>query len=144
MIAELIKMLKERGKKVISVKKVHHTYHLQADTKDSSQFLNAGADEVYLVAEGEIINMRRVETSEMILPLLKNHPLNPDFVLMEGFYHETVPLIEVWDSSVEGETKFALEKLTAIVSDQQVEGNIPCFPKNEVLALVKFMEEYNG
>ena len=137
-------MLKATGKKVISVKKVHHAYHLQADTKDSSLFLNAGSDEVFLVAEGEIVNMRRVETSDMIIPLLKNHPLKPDFVLMEGVYHEDIPLIEVRDSNVQSESKFALEKLVAIVSDKQVEGDIPCFAKNETRALVKFMEEYNG
>lgn len=129
---------------MISVKKVPHAYHLQADTKDSSVFLNAGSDEVYLVADGEIINMRRVETPDTIFRLLENHPLKPDFVLMEGVYHDEVPLIEVWDANRQPETKFPLDKMAAIVSDHPVAGDVPRFSQDGVPALVTFMEEYHG
>jgi molybdopterin-guanine dinucleotide biosynthesis protein B len=143
-IAELIKVLKKKGKTVISVKKVPHAYHLQADTKDSSMFLNAGSDEVYLVAAEEIVNMRRVESADHIFHLLENHCLNPDYVLMEGVYHDNVPLIEVWDADTQPQMKFPLEKMAAVVSDQPVAGDIPCFPRDDIQALVTFMEEYHG
>lgn len=144
LITKIIERLKLKNKKIFAVKNVVNKYHLEPESKDTYKFLNAGSDEVFLVAKNEILNMKKIKNKREFFGIIESKIDKPDFVLLEGLYTENIPVIEVFNSRQKRTTKFPIEKLSAIVSDQKITEDIPYFNLNDIDGIVKFMEDYNG
>jgi molybdopterin-guanine dinucleotide biosynthesis protein B len=143
LVSCLVSHFKSKGRRVTAVKRARE-YTLQPEAKDSAQFLEAGADQVWVLAGREMLNMKRVEDEAAALAILKRSFADSDIVLLEGALLEDVPLIEVFDGARGKSLKFPLEQLAAVVSDQKVGGQIPCFRAAEIERIALFMEAYSG
>ena len=143
MIVRLIEYFNSRNTKVITVKGVRK-YDLQPAAKDSSLFLSAGADRVWVVADREMMSFRQVEDEAEAKEILVKDFEDADMVLLEGYYFDHVPIIEVFDSRKHRRLKFALDRLAAVVADCKVTDRIPCFDKNDISRIAHFMEAYDG
>ncbi|HSQ34416.1 MAG TPA: molybdopterin-guanine dinucleotide biosynthesis protein B [Candidatus Binatia bacterium] len=144
LITRLIENFKAKKQRVIAVKNAPDSYALQPEAKDSAKFLRAGADEVYLIAQNELLRMSRINAPQDLLEDLKNRLFEDDIVLMEGLYQPGIPVIEVDDSSRPQALKFPLSNLAALVSTGKHPPGLPCFRPDQIDEICAFMEEYHG
>ncbi|MCP4154244.1 MAG: molybdopterin-guanine dinucleotide biosynthesis protein B [bacterium] len=144
LIAAIITQFKQKNKKVVAVKHCPDKYTLQPESKDTAKFLEAGAGEVCLVSKNEFINMRRLNKGEDIFEMLENQYPDCDILLLEGLRKPGIPVIEVFDPGKQTNLKNTLDELSAVVSDQPVSGAVPCFNRNDINGITRFMEVYNG
>ncbi len=144
LITKLIKKFKSKNKRVFVVKNVPHKYHLEPEAKDSFCFLKAGSDEVFLVAQKEIVSMQKNDREGKIFEILQTKTGSSDLVLLEGLYRSDIPVIEVFDSQKNKAPRFSLKKLSALVTDKENMGTVPCFRFDDLDGVVRFMEDYDG
>jgi molybdopterin-guanine dinucleotide biosynthesis protein B len=146
LITRLTEKFKSKNKRVAAVKNIPHKYHLQPETKDSFKFLSSGCDEVFLVAQNEIISMRRKDTEKKIFEILESQRVPFDYILLEGLFRDDIPVIEVFDSRKHNEAKMSLQNLCAIVTNKEkMNGiDIPLFEFDDIDGVAKFMEDYHG
>ena len=140
LITRLVKHFKSKNKKVIAVKHAPHKYYLEPESTDTFKFLDAGAEEVCLVAGRELLTMRRLTEETDVFRLLESQYADCDILLLEGLRRDDIPIIEVFDSSKNETPKFPIHALNAIVSDKPVTGAIPNFNPNEINKIINFME----
>ena len=143
LIVNIIKKLKQKNKRVIALKNIHNKYNLEPESKDSFLFLEAGSDEVFLVAKHQMMSIKKIKDESDVFDMLKSKACNVDIVLLEGFYGENIPCIEVFDFTKKRSTKFPIKKLSAIISDQQITRDIPCFNSGDIDGIIKFIEDAN-
>lgn len=144
LISALISHFKQKKKKIAALKNVSHRYSLQPEGKDTWEFLQAGADMVFLTSKDEIVLMKKRKPTIDLLTELNLELKNVDLVLLEGLTGENVPVIEVFSSKSNKNLKFQENKLAAVVADQKMDLEIPCFDINDIQQIAKFMEEFNG
>jgi molybdopterin-guanine dinucleotide biosynthesis protein B len=144
LITRLIESFKAKKQRVIAIKKTHRDYTLQPAAKDTAKFLHAGADEVYLLARNELLRMTVLNDAQDLLAGLKDSLQENDIVLMEGFYREDIPVIEVADAGGRQPLKFSPAKLAAVISAQPGPAGPPCFHPEQISAIAAFMEDYHG
>jgi len=142
-ITRLIENFKANQRRVIAVKSTHAGYSLQPEAKDTARFLRAGADEAYLVAEGELLRMTRLGAPQDLLAELKAQLQPDDIVLLEGFCPPGIPVIEVEDPRQEKTMKFPPEKLAAVITSAGEAYGRPSFHPDQIAAICSFMEEYH-
>lgn len=143
LITRLIKHFKSKNKNVIAVKSAPHKYYLEPESKDTFKFLEAGADEVCLVAKKEILRMKLMSDNSEVIEMVESQYKDCDFLLLEGLHKAGIPMIEVFNTTTDKDLKFPIEKLSAIVSDKNITDQVPVFNFNEFEKLAKFMEAYN-
>lgn len=144
LIIRLIKHFKLKNKKVIAVKDAPHKYYLEPESKDTFKFLEAGSDEVCLVAKNEMLTMRRITNKTHVFEMLETQYADCDILLLEGLCRDNIPVIEVFDSTKHEALKFPVEALSAVVSDKPVTEAIPNFNINDIKQITNFMEAYDG
>ena len=144
LITRLIENFKAGKRKVIAVKKAHRDYTLQPEAKDTARFLSAGADEVYLLAQNELLRMTALDKTQDLLSVLKAGLQENDIVLMEGFTDESIPVIEVADDDGRQALKFSPARLAAVISARPGPAGPPCFHPDHIPAIAAFMEDYHG
>ena len=144
LITRLITELKKKNKKVLAVKNIPNKYSLEPESKDTFKFLESGADKVCLIAKQEILSMKKIKNENEAIDILKSDFKNFDFLILEGLCIENVPLIEVFDSKTKNNLKFPIDRLSAIVSDIKPTNKIPCYKRDDINKITKFMEDYNG
>jgi molybdopterin-guanine dinucleotide biosynthesis protein B len=141
LITRLIFFFKAKKKTVAVLKNVPHAYSLQPEGKDSYKFLDAGADQVYLSGQGEIIRMQRREKGDEVLDMIIPELQHVDVLILEGLIRKGIPAIEVYDSTGERKPKFPPEILSAVISREKMALSIPCFHPDDFEDIAKFMEE---
>jgi molybdopterin-guanine dinucleotide biosynthesis protein B len=144
LITQLIKYFKMKNKRVIAVKNTPNKYYLEPESKDTFKFLEAGSDEVCLVAKSQMLTMKRRDSNDDVFEILETQYADCDILLLEGLHREDIPMIEVFDSTKHKAPKFPIETLSAIVSDKPVTGAIPNFSTNDIKRITNFMEVYDG
>lgn len=144
LITRLIKHFKMKNKRVIAVKNTPDKYYLEPESKDTFKFLEAGSDEVCLVAKNQMLTMKRRDSNDDVFEMLETQYADCDILLLEGLHREDIPMIEVFDSTKHETPKFPIETLSAIVSDKPVTGAIPNFSTNDIKRIINFMEVYDG
>lgn len=142
LIARLIKYFKQENKRVIAVKNVPQKYYLEPESTDTFRFLEAGSDEVCLVAKNQFLTMKRMETNDTVFEILQSRYADCDFLLLEGLRKDGIPVIEVFDSTKHEALKNPLDTLSAVVSDKPVTGAIPNFNNDDIHRIIHFMEAY--
>jgi molybdopterin-guanine dinucleotide biosynthesis protein MobB len=135
---------KQKNKRVIAVKHTPHKYYLEPESADTFKFLEAGADEVCLVAKNEMLQMRQITKETDTISILKSQYANCDFLLLEGLHQTDIPLIEVFNSGKNNTLKFPIKTLCALVSDKPITTTIPNFNFKDINEISNFMEVYHG
>ena len=144
LITRLIGSFQARRRGVIAVKSTHAGYALQPEGKDTARFLQAGAREAYLVADGELLRMTRLASRADLLAELQGRLRPDDIVLLEGFSQPGIPAIEVRDPGGEKELKSRPADLAAVVGTGKVACACPHFAPDDIEGIRAFMEAYHG
>jgi molybdopterin-guanine dinucleotide biosynthesis protein B len=140
LIARLLPELKGRGLAVGVVKHCGHGFDLGAEDKDSSKFLDAGADAVALAGAGRTAVLRRTADGAGLEDLIRRELGAADIVLVEGGKSEpALKKIEVMRSGVSGEVATAPRELVAIVSDRPRDAGVPVFSPDQVKELAEWL-----
>lgn len=145
LMTRLIKGFKLKNKRVVAVKRAPDKYYLEPESKDTFKFMEAGADEVCLVAEKQMLTMHRIDDAAEALDTLETQYPDCDFLLLEGLRRDDIPLIEIYDATKNDSPKFPLSGLSAIISNEPVTGsaNIPRFGPDDIDQIINFMEAYH-
>jgi len=139
LIIKLIKEFKRRNLKILALKNAPKKYYLEPEGKDSSEFLKAGADSVYLTSQRELIKMEIVENNDEIFEKLEPEFSKYDIIILEGLKQEGVPIIEVFNSELGDELKIKPNELFAIFSDKQIDNSLPYININDIESIANFL-----
>ena len=143
LIVKLIKEIKKRGLKVMTLKNASEKYYLEPEGKDSLNFLKAGADSVYLSSKKELMKMKLIIDNNDLFNNLESEFNKYDIVLLEGLTRKNIPIIEVYDQKINNNMKFPENDLYAVISDNFISKNIPIFGKNDIIEIVEKLIQYN-
>jgi molybdopterin-guanine dinucleotide biosynthesis protein B len=140
LLTKLIPEIKKRGYRIGTIKHAHHGFDMDREGKDSYRHKQAGAEATLVSSPGRI-GMVRDEDSESLMDL-KHYLSDMDIIICEGFKREKVPKIEIFRKDVH-KTPLCIddEGLIAMVTDADVEINVPTFGLSEIEALASFIIE---
>jgi len=144
LITRLIGKFKSEKRRIIAVKSTHAGYDLQPEGKDTARFLQAGAEEVYLMTGRELLRMTELASPDDLLAELRSRLGADDIVLLEGLTRPGIPVIEVEDPQRLKALKCDPGSLAAVVSAAGVAGARHCFHPDDIAGLSAFMEGYHG
>ena len=146
LVTKLIPEFKKRGYRIGTVKHAHHNFDMDKEGKDSWRHKAAGSETVVIVSPGKI-SMVKDENFEG-LEHLEKYFEGMDLVITEGFKQEKMPKIEVCRAVRNKEPLCRNDDtLTALVTDIEINIDVPTFGLEEIEALVDFMrtfEKQNG
>jgi molybdopterin-guanine dinucleotide biosynthesis protein B len=145
LITRLIERFRDEKRRVIAVKGTHAGYDLQPQGKDTARFLRAGAQEVYLMSEGELLRMTALASPDELLAELRSRLGADDIVLLEGLTRPGIPVIEVEDPRGRKALKSDPASLAAVVGNAG--GGVPGRPRfrpDDIAGLSAFMEGCHG
>jgi molybdopterin-guanine dinucleotide biosynthesis protein B len=60
LISNLIKKFKSKDKTVVAVKNAKHKIYVEPETTDTFKFMEAGADEVFLVTQNQLLSLKPI------------------------------------------------------------------------------------
>ncbi len=144
-ITRLIEDFKAKGRRVIAVKSTHAAYDVQPEGKDTARFLQAGAEEAYLLTEKEMLRMTKLASPDALLAELEARLAPDDIVLLEGLTRPGIPVIEVEDPEGKKPLKTNLEALAAVVGPGKAAiAGKAFFQAGDIAAVVRFLEETHG
>lgn len=140
LLTKLIPEIKKRGYRIGTIKHAHHGFDMDREGKDSYKHKQAGAEATLVSSPGRI-GMVRDEDSESLMDL-KHYLSDMDIIICEGFKREKVPKIEIFRKDVH-KTPLCLEDedLIAMVTDADVDLNVPTIGLSDIEALASFIIE---
>jgi len=140
LIEKLIPELKKRGYRIGTMKHAHHAFDMDKKGKDSWRHKAAGAETVIVVSPGKIA-MVKDENVESLEPI-KKYFGDMDLVITEGFKRKDRPKIEVFRADRNKEPLCRDNKnLIALVTDTDINLNVPTFGLEEIERLADLIED---
>ncbi len=140
LIEKLIPELKKRGYRIGTVKHTFHGFDMDKKGKDSWRHKAAGAETVVVVSKGKIAMVKN-ENCETLSGLEKYFD-DMDLIITEGFKRKNRPKIEVFRSA---RNKKPLckenDNLIPLVTDMDINLNVPTFGLEEIEALADLIEK---
>jgi len=133
LITNLVPELKQRGYSVAVIKHCAHGFELDKDGKDSSSFIEEGADAVAMASPERLATLNRYQDQSKPESIAVKHFDRPDIVLVEGFKGDkTITKIEVLKKGISGDIEIPTEELFAVVSDFGVDTDKPVFKPDQI------------
>jgi molybdopterin-guanine dinucleotide biosynthesis protein B len=141
-IERVIPELVRAGYKVATVKHAGHGFDLDTEGKDSWRHKQAGASSVVILSKGSMAMFADV-SDQMSVEDVRDRFLDGsyDLILAEGWKNEGFPKIVIIREQV-GEIPISTEGLLAVVSDKQVNLNVPVFDLNDVPAVASLIMKH--
>jgi len=128
LITRLIPELRGRGVSVAVIKHCRHGFDLGGETKDSSQYLAAGAPDVGLVGPIDRALIHRGGPEPSLARLAETWFPAVDLVIVEGGKSEPgLQKIEVLRQGISDGVETAPSELAAVVADVAVAAPVPVF-----------------
>ena len=140
LIEKLIPEFKARGYRVATVKHTHQDLELDTPGKDSWRYAQAGSNAVFLSTPKSLVLIEHVEHDTSIKDIARLISADCDILIVEGFHDAHVPKIEVHRKETGKELRCATKELRAIVTDEQLNIDLPQFRLNDVSAIADFVE----
>lgn len=139
-LENLIKELKNRGYRVGTIK--HHPGNIELDKpgKDTHRHAQAGA-EVVIISSPQKMGLVRQTQKEWSLQQMTNLMSDMDIIIVEGFKQEPTLKIEVYRDGFSTGPVARPEHLIALVSDKQLEAEVPVFNWPEAHGAADLLEE---
>jgi molybdopterin-guanine dinucleotide biosynthesis protein B len=139
LIEKLIPELKKRGYKIGTVKHAYHAFDMDKEGKDSWRHKAAGADTVIVASPGKIAMVKDENTEG--LDAVEKYFDDMDLVIIEGFKRKDRPKIEILRAARNNEPLCRDNPdLIALVTDTDVDLNIPRFGLEDIEALADLIE----
>ena len=140
LIEKLIPALKQRGYKIGTIKHSHHIFDFDKTGKDSWRHKDAGADTVIIASPGKIAMVKNDYLGS--LDGLQRFFDDLDLIITEGYKKEDKPKIEVVRAARHADVLLEHDKhLVAVVSDVELQLNVPVFDLEDVDQLADFIEK---
>ena len=140
LIEKLIPALKHRGYRIGTIKHSHHIFDFDKTGKDSWRHKDAGAETVIIASPGKIAMVKNDYLGS--LDGLKKFFDDLDLIITEGYKKEDKPKIEVVRAARHADVLLENDKhLVAVVSDVELQLNVPVFDLEDVDRLADFIEE---
>jgi len=140
LIEKLIPALKRRGYKIGTIKHSHHIFDFDKTGKDSWRHKDAGAETVIIASPGKIAMVKNDYRGS--LDGLQRFFDDLDLIITEGYKKEDKPKIEVVRAARHADVLLENDKhLVAVVSDVELQLNVPVFDLEDVDRLADFIEE---
>nr|WP_238480702.1 molybdopterin-guanine dinucleotide biosynthesis protein B [Desulforadius tongensis] len=136
---KLIAELKKRGYRVGTVKHHHGSIELDKPGKDTYRHARAGADAVVIASPEKVGLVRTTEREWSLQQLIALLP-DMDIVITEGFKKENTPQIEVYRHGVSERPAAKAEQLIAVVSDIDLEREVPVYNWNDAAGVADLIE----
>jgi len=141
LIERLIQEFKKRGYRVATVKHSPKEIDIDKPGKDSWRFTQAGSEAVVAVSPDRLLLTRSLEHEPKIEEILRTIGSNFDLVLIEGFRKGKAPKIEVHRKELGKELLCPVKILSAIVTDESLDIDVPQLPLSDTTAIADFIEE---
>jgi len=140
LIEKLIPALKRRGYKIGTIKHSHHIFDFDKTGKDSWRHKDAGAETVIIASPGKIAMVKNDYRGS--LDGLQRFFDDLDLIITEGYKKEDKPKIEVVRAARHADVLLENDKhLVAVVSDVELQLNVPVFDLEDVDRLADFIEK---
>jgi molybdopterin-guanine dinucleotide biosynthesis adapter protein len=140
LIEKLIPEIKKRGYRIAIIKHAFHQFDIDKEGKDSWRHRAAGADTVIVASHGRIAMVKN-HNSENI-DSMAAYFSDTDIVITEGYKRENKPKIEVFRAAAHKEPLcLGNLDLIALVTDTDVDLNVPRFGLEDIEKLADFIEE---
>jgi len=141
LIERLLPEFKRRGYRVATVKHSPGGMEVDKPGKDSWRFAEAGSDAVAVSSPDKLACIKTVDHDSSIEEIW--HLIGSDFdlVLFEGFKKGKAPKIEVYRKELGEDLLCPAEVLSAIVTDEVLDSNVPQFPLSDTQAIADFVEK---
>ncbi|MBC2715029.1 MAG: molybdopterin-guanine dinucleotide biosynthesis protein B [Desulfobacteraceae bacterium] len=146
LVEKLVPELKKKGYRVGTIKHSEHESNFDTKGKDSWRHFASGADAVVVASVDKIVMIRkrenRTDDSHAQLSSIENHLTDMDVIIAEGYKNAGFPKIEVFRSQV-NDVPVCLndDTLVAIVTDADLNINVPVFGLEELQRLADFIEQ---
>lgn len=134
-VCEVVSLLKTMGLRIATIKHDSKGFDIDHPGKDTWKHAQAGSDIVIISSPKKYayIEKRQEEyTIDEIISKIKD----VDIIITEGFKNEDKPKIEVFRKGISKEPLELGSNTFAIVTDTQLDYNIPQFQFNEIEDLV--------
>ncbi len=143
LLEQLIPEIRKRGYRVGVIKHSVHGFDFDHEGKDSWRHKQAGAQAVILSSPTHLAMVREVGQELTIDEIVSGFLGDMDIVLTEGYKKEIKPKIEVFrkDSLHKDMLCRDDKSLIAVVTDQEMEIQAPCFGLDDIVRLSDFIEK---
>ena len=138
LIEKLIRELKHRGLRLAVIKHDGHKFEIDHEGKDSWRFAKAGAD-ITVISSAE--QTAYVEKGSLSLKNLLDMIHDVDLILVEGYKNEALPQIGIARAAAGKGFPFEPEHFIALVTDMEVDTQVPCFGLEDIAPLADFILE---
>ena len=140
LIEKLIPELKSRGYRIGTIKHSHHVFDFDKSGKDSWRHKDAGAETVIIASPGKIAMVKN--DHQGTLDSLQDYFNDLDLVITEGYKGARKPKIEVVRSARHNDVLLRADGyLVAVVTDADLEIDLPVFGLEDINNLADFIEE---
>ena len=139
LIEKIIRCLKEKGVRLAVIKHDAHDFDIDHEGKDTWRFTQAGADMTIIGSSvmTAIIDQREHSVQEIISRIS-----GVDLILVEGYKNEKLPTIGICRREMGKGFTSDLNRFIAIVTDEVLETEIPCFGLEAIEAIAGFILNY--
>ena len=141
LLEALIKVLKQRGRRIAVIKHAADDFELDTPNKDSWRFSQAGSEVSAITSNGKLAVIRRLENDPDPRELAQYAGADCDFVLTEGFKQYPYPKIEIIRGDQGSDLVSPPEQLLAVVTDKPVDVNVPQFVREAVAEIADLIEQ---
>jgi molybdopterin-guanine dinucleotide biosynthesis protein MobB len=140
LIEKLIPEFKSRGYRVAAVKHTHQDLELDTPGKDSWRYAQAGSDAVFISTPKNLALIESLEQNASIKDIARLMGADFDLLIVEGFHDAHVPKIEVHRKETGKELRCKPEELRAIVTDENIDIELPQFKLDDASGIADFIE----
>jgi molybdopterin molybdotransferase len=141
LMEQLIAEFKRRGYKVAALKHSRGGMEIDHPGKDSWRYGQAGSDAVLISSPDKLALIKNLDHDPGIGEILPIVGPEFDLVLVEGFKKSKIPKIEVHRKKLGDDLLCSPEELSAIVTDEPLDTDIPQLPWGNVVAVADFIEK---
>ncbi len=140
-IEKLIKELKNRKLRVAVIKHDAHEFEIDKEGKDTWRFTQAGADIVSISSSKKTAKIELTDKGNDLENIIKDIK-NVDLIITEGYRAGKAPKIGVLRKAANHKLSVSIKDLIAIVTDEEIQENIPKFGLYEIEGMADFLESY--
>lgn len=139
-LCDIIRELKIRNYKVGTIKHDVHSFEIDHPGKDTWMHAQAGADVVSISSKKKMAIIENLE-KEYSLDEMIGKIKDVDIIITEGYKSENKPKLEVFRKEVTDKIVSKDADLFAIVTNKEIDKNLPQFNFEEITELVDLIEE---
>lgn len=147
-IEKLIPELKKFNLTVGTVKHHVHSFEVDIPGKDSWRHSQAGADLVMISSPDKFALYGKVDHELSLDEIAEKYLNEVDLIITEGYKSGNKKKLEIFREEVSRKPLCLEEEMIAIITDDQVEMDIPKFSLDDILGVAKFLldqiKKYNN